>query len=220
MQRKFPVTSVDRGQHPSKYRSSFEATLRFHSERKDDASAYAHCLSNRHTGMPILRSLSARFSTIPEPGKAMMPIGRASSIASLRLNGTAFLCRVQSGSNATGATLRLSAQQAAMRSARFYRGANRGLTAILSHRPNAPHPKGRSKAEDASRRLVCSARNGRPIRAGEERSRRGALRLSNRLLRHRCSFRPARGPLDELTPRREEITPARKRSKGQVDAIS
>ena len=119
MERKFPVASVDRGQHPSKYRSSFEATLQFHSERKDDASAYALCVSNRHTGMPILRALSARFSTIPEPGKTMMPIGSASSIASLRLNGAAFLCRVQSGSNATGATLRLSAQQAAMRSAPF-----------------------------------------------------------------------------------------------------
>ncbi len=119
MERKLPVTSVDRGQHRPKYRSSFETTLQFHSERKDDASAYAPCLSNRHTGIPILRALSARFSTIPEPGKTMTPIGRASSITSFRLNVAAFLCRVQSGLKTTCATLRLSAQRAAIRSAPF-----------------------------------------------------------------------------------------------------
>ena len=36
--------------------------------------------------------------------------------------------------------------------------------------------------------------------AGET-SRRGALRQAGRLWRHRCSFRPARGPLEEPTPR-------------------
>ena len=35
-----------------------------------------------------------------------------------------------------------------------YGRANRGLTAISSHRRNAPHPKRRSEAEDGSRRLV------------------------------------------------------------------
>ncbi len=38
-------------------------------------------------------------------------------MTSLRLKGAAFLCRVQSGLKATCATLRFSAQQAAMRSA-------------------------------------------------------------------------------------------------------
>ena len=48
-----------------------------------------------------------------------------------------------------------------------YGRADRGLTAISSHRRNAPHPKGRSNAEDASRRLVCSARNARREAAGQ-----------------------------------------------------
>src|SRR3954471_10055826 len=67
--------------------------------------------------MPILRALSARFSLMPEPGNRRTPIGRASSIWSLRLNGAAFLCRAQSGLKATWGTCRWSAQQAAMRSA-------------------------------------------------------------------------------------------------------
>src|SRR3954469_5007947 len=67
--------------------------------------------------MPSLRALSARFSLMPEPGTSRTPIGRASSIWSLRLNGAAFLCRAQSGLKATCGTRRLSAQQAAMRSA-------------------------------------------------------------------------------------------------------
>lgn len=48
-----------------------------------------------------------------------------------------------------------------------YGRADRGLTAISSHRRNAPHPKGRSEAEDASHRLVCSARNARREAAGQ-----------------------------------------------------
>ena len=39
--------------------------------------------------------------------------------------------------------------------------ADRGLTAISSHGRIAPHPKGRSRAKNAPRRLVCSARNAR-----------------------------------------------------------
>src|SRR4029453_1292369 len=61
--------------------------------------------------MPSLRALSARFSLMPEPGNRRTPIGIASSIWSLRLNGAAFLCRAQSGLNATWGTCRLSAQQ-------------------------------------------------------------------------------------------------------------
>ena len=56
---------------------------------------------------------------MPVPGKTMTPIGSTSSIWSLRLNGAALACRVQSGLKAICGTLRLSAQQAAMRSAPF-----------------------------------------------------------------------------------------------------
>src|SRR5690554_756920 len=52
-----------------------------------------------------------------EPGKTTMPIGRASSMRSLRLKGAALPSRFQSGLKAICVTLRLSAQQAAMRSA-------------------------------------------------------------------------------------------------------
>ena len=38
---------------------------------------------------------------MPDPGKTMTPIGSASSMASLRLNGAAFLWRLQSGLKAT-----------------------------------------------------------------------------------------------------------------------
>ena len=54
---------------------------------------------------------------MPAPGKAIMPIGMASSIASVRLKGAAFWCRVQSGLKTTCATPRLSAHLAAMSSA-------------------------------------------------------------------------------------------------------
>ena len=49
----------------------------------------------------------------------MTPIGRTSSIWSLRLKGAALACRVQSGLKAICGTLRVSAQRAAMRSAPF-----------------------------------------------------------------------------------------------------
>ena len=71
----------------------------------------------RHTGMPSFFALSARLAEMPEPGNTTTPIGSASSIRSLRLKGAALLCRVQSGLKRTCGTLRLSAQQAAMRSA-------------------------------------------------------------------------------------------------------
>ena len=45
--------------------------------------------SNFQTGMPSFLALSARFAEIPEPGNTMTPIGRISSILSLRLNGAA-----------------------------------------------------------------------------------------------------------------------------------
>jgi len=47
--------------------------------------------------MPSLFALSARLSLIPEPGNTTTPIGSTSSSWSLRLNGAAFLCRVNSG---------------------------------------------------------------------------------------------------------------------------
>jgi hypothetical protein len=43
---------------------------------------------------------------MPEPGKAMTPAGRVSSIWSLRLNGAALRWRIQSGLKAICATLR------------------------------------------------------------------------------------------------------------------
>src|SRR5271170_365612 len=79
--------------------------------------AYAPPSPKRHTGMPSLRALSARFSEMPEPGKTTRPVGSASSIVSLRLKGAALRWRFQSGLNTTWATLRLSAQHAAIRSA-------------------------------------------------------------------------------------------------------
>lgn len=66
-----------------------------------------------------LLALSARLAEMPEPGKAMSPIGRTASIWSLRLKGAALAWRVQSGLNAICGTLRWSAQRAAMRSAPF-----------------------------------------------------------------------------------------------------
>src|SRR5260221_10646324 len=45
---------------------------------------------NFQTGMPIFFALSATLAEMPEPGKTSTPIGRTSSMASLRLNGAAF----------------------------------------------------------------------------------------------------------------------------------
>jgi hypothetical protein len=57
----------------------------------------AYAPPNLQTEMPRRFALSARLSWIPVPGKCMTPIGRSSSMASLRLNGAAFACFVQSG---------------------------------------------------------------------------------------------------------------------------
>ena len=57
-------------------------------------AAYEATPLELQTGMPSLRALSARFAEMPEPGKAITPIGMVSSIRSLRLNGAALLARV------------------------------------------------------------------------------------------------------------------------------
>ena len=62
-----------------------------------DCRSYAPPFPKLHTGMPSFLALSARFSWMPVPGNTMMPIGNASSMASLRRNGAALACRVQSG---------------------------------------------------------------------------------------------------------------------------
>ncbi len=62
---------------------------------------------NFMTGIPSLRALSARLSRMPVSGKWMTPIGSVSSMASLRLEGAALACLVQSGLNAICGTLRL-----------------------------------------------------------------------------------------------------------------
>src|SRR3546814_4750779 len=67
--------------------------------------------------MPNARALSTRLSWMPVPEKTTSPAGIASIIRSLRLNGAAFLWRFQSGRKATCGTRRVSAQQAAARSA-------------------------------------------------------------------------------------------------------
>lgn len=54
---------------------------------------------------------------MPVPGKYRTPIGSVSGIASLRSNGAAFACFVQSGLKAICGTLRLSAHLAAISSA-------------------------------------------------------------------------------------------------------
>ena len=54
---------------------------------------------------------------MPVPGKHHDADRQTSSMALLRLNGAALACLAQSGLNATCVTLRLSAQQAAIRSA-------------------------------------------------------------------------------------------------------
>ena len=58
---------------------------------------YPPPLPKLHTGMPSFLALSARLSWMPVPGNTTTPIGNASSMASLRLNGAALACRVQSG---------------------------------------------------------------------------------------------------------------------------
>jgi hypothetical protein len=86
-----------------------------------------------------------------------------------------------------------------------YGRADRGLTAISSHRRIAPHPKGRSNAEDASRRLVCSARNARPMRAGQGKEVGG----------ERCGKRAACGVIAALSGRRAALCERVRRSKKQ-----
>lgn len=63
--------------------------------------AYAPPLPNCQTEIPSLRALSARLSWMPVPGKTMTPIGITVSMRSLRLNGAALACFVQSGLKAT-----------------------------------------------------------------------------------------------------------------------
>ncbi|MBN8812359.1 MULTISPECIES: hypothetical protein [unclassified Sphingomonas] len=60
----------------------------------DDTSFHAS-LESPSGGCP-LSAPSAKFSWIPVPEKMMAPIGSTDRIASLRLNGAAFLWRVQS----------------------------------------------------------------------------------------------------------------------------
>ena len=67
--------------------------------------------------MPSFLALSARLSVMPVPGNTMTACGTSARRRSLRLKGAALPSRSQSGLNAICVTLRLSAQQAAMRSA-------------------------------------------------------------------------------------------------------
>src|SRR5574337_394936 len=68
---------------------------------------------------PVISKYFERLAWMPVPGKCMTPIGRTASIASLRLNGAAFACFVQSGLKAICGTLRLLAHLAAISSAPF-----------------------------------------------------------------------------------------------------
>src|SRR6516165_8896409 len=79
----------------------------------------AYAPPNFQTGMPRRFALSARLSWIPVPGKCMTPIGSSSSMASLRLNGAALACFVQSGLNAICGTFRAVAHLEAISSAPF-----------------------------------------------------------------------------------------------------
>jgi hypothetical protein len=79
--------------------------------------AHAPPFVKLHTGLPILRALSARFSTISDPGNTITPIGGAASVRLFFLKNPASLCRVQSGLKAIYTTFRFSVYQAAMRSA-------------------------------------------------------------------------------------------------------
>ncbi len=78
---------------------------------------YAPPSSNFHTGMPSFLALSARLAEMPEPGKTITPMGSVSSIWSLRLNGAALACLVQSGLKVICGTFRWSAHLAAISSA-------------------------------------------------------------------------------------------------------
>ena len=71
--------------------------------------AHAPLLRKSNSGMPSFFALSARLSWMAVPGNTTIPIGRTSSIVSLRLNGAAFRCFVQSVLNAMGVTHQLSA---------------------------------------------------------------------------------------------------------------
>ena len=92
-----------RGRAKKRAWCSATATKIFHDARTDCSSfaaAYdgdAHAPPNRQTGMPSFLALSARLPWMPVPGKTMTPIGSTSSIWSLRLNGAARPCFVQSG---------------------------------------------------------------------------------------------------------------------------
>ena len=105
---------------------------------------------------------------MPEPGNTINPIGRTSRIRSLRLNGAALACRFQSGLKTTCVTLRLSAQQAAMRSA----------------------PLGRSAAEDGGRRLFCFAMQSREIGGLANLTRGVKSRRRKIAAARRCGPRP------------------------------
>ena len=76
------------------------------------------CGYARHwwTGMPSCRARSTRLSVMPEPGNAITPFGSRFSSSSLRRNGAARPCAVQSGLHTTWSTPLRSAQRAAIRS--------------------------------------------------------------------------------------------------------
>ncbi len=79
---------------------------------------------------------------MPEPGKMMTPIGRVSSSLSLRLNGAALAWRAQSGLKTTCWTLRVSAQQAAMRSVPLPHHSPRATVIVLIPLPVRPLSSG------------------------------------------------------------------------------
>ena len=79
-------------------------------------------LTRRRTSRRQCRAASPCRRDCPEfpcPGRCMRPIGSSSSMASLRLNGAALACLVQSGLKAICGTLRLVAHLAAINSAPF-----------------------------------------------------------------------------------------------------
>src|SRR5882762_1532180 len=82
-------------------------------------AGWRHAPPNFQTAMPSRFALSARLSWIPVPGKCMTPIGSSSSMASLRLNGAALACFVQSGLKAICGTFRVVAHLEAISSAPF-----------------------------------------------------------------------------------------------------
>jgi hypothetical protein len=60
--------------------------------------------AGEHVGEIVLRVDAVVLNAVP--GKTMTPIGKTSSIWSLRLNGAALACCVQSGLKAIGGTSR------------------------------------------------------------------------------------------------------------------